>query len=111
MAACALPNSYLIFQNRAAQETIIYKDEQLREAQAWVARAQLQSTTNQSLQAELRERTEQFNQHWLGYQRQVDYRGIFSLSVFRFLVYLLFTILIFSVFSRMFLCFTSTFCI
>ncbi|XP_044508940.1 uncharacterized protein LOC123227883 isoform X1 [Mangifera indica] len=57
-------------QNRAAQETIIYKDEQLREAQAWVARAQLQSTTNQSLQAELRERTEQFNQHWLGYQRQ-----------------------------------------
>ncbi|XP_044492610.1 uncharacterized protein LOC123216261 isoform X2 [Mangifera indica] len=57
-------------QNRAAQETIIYKDEQLREAQAWVARIQLQSTTNQSLQAELRERTEQLNQLWLGCQRQ-----------------------------------------
>ncbi|KAJ0103056.1 hypothetical protein Patl1_05563 [Pistacia atlantica] len=70
MAKCPLPSSYLIFQNRAAQETIIYKDEQLREAQAWVARVQLQSTTNQSLQAELRERTEQFNQLWLGCQRQ-----------------------------------------
>ncbi|KAJ4726737.1 Reticulocyte-binding 2 a [Melia azedarach] len=57
-------------QHRVAQETIIYKDEQLREAQAWVARVQLQSTTNQSLQAELRERTEQFNQLWLGCQRQ-----------------------------------------
>ncbi|KAK1554910.1 hypothetical protein Q3G72_026251 [Acer saccharum] len=57
-------------QHRAAQETIMYKDEQLREAQAWVARVQLQSTTNQSLQAELRERTEQFNQLWLGCQRQ-----------------------------------------
>lgn len=57
-------------QHRVAQETIIYKDEQLREAQAWVARVQLQSSTNQSLQAELRERTEQFNQLWLGCQRQ-----------------------------------------
>ncbi|KAK2634037.1 hypothetical protein Ddye_028829 [Dipteronia dyeriana] len=57
-------------QHRAAQETIMYKDEQLREAQAWVARVQLQSTSNQSLQAELRERTEQFNQLWLGCQRQ-----------------------------------------
>lgn len=71
-----MPNSNLIFQHRAAQETIIYKDEQLREAQAWVARVQLQSTTNQSLQAELRERTEQFNQLWLGCQRQVDYLWI-----------------------------------
>ncbi|CAH2070068.1 unnamed protein product [Thlaspi arvense] len=61
-------------QNRIAQETIMYKDEQLREAQAWIARAQemdaLQSTTNHSLQAELRERTEQYNQLWLGCQRQ-----------------------------------------
>ncbi|KAL9432675.1 hypothetical protein AB3S75_027658 [Citrus x aurantiifolia] len=57
-------------QHRVAQETIIYKDEQLREAQAWVARVQLQSSTNHSLQAELRERTEQFNQLWLGCQRQ-----------------------------------------
>ncbi|XP_058104943.1 uncharacterized protein LOC131248608 isoform X2 [Magnolia sinica] len=61
-------------QHRVAQESILYKDEQLREAQAWVARVQemdaIQSTTNHSLQAELRERTEQFNQFWIGCQRQ-----------------------------------------
>ncbi|XP_042480701.1 uncharacterized protein LOC122061496 isoform X2 [Macadamia integrifolia] len=61
-------------QNRGAQEAILYKDEQLREAQAWMARVQemdaLQSTTNHSLQTELRERTEQFNQIWLDCQRQ-----------------------------------------
>ncbi|URE49722.1 hypothetical protein MUK42_31976 [Musa troglodytarum] len=59
---------------RVARETILFKDEQLREAQSWVARVQemdaLQSSTNQSLQAELRERTEQFNQYWIGFQRQ-----------------------------------------
>ncbi|KAF3432755.1 hypothetical protein FNV43_RR23857 [Rhamnella rubrinervis] len=58
-------------QHRIAQETILYKDERLREAQSWIARVQevdaLQSTT---LQAELRERTEQYNQLWLGCQRQ-----------------------------------------
>ncbi|KAI3808755.1 hypothetical protein L1987_24716 [Smallanthus sonchifolius] len=57
-------------QHRAAQETIIYKDEQ----QAWITRAQemdvLQMTTNHSLQAELRDRVEQYNQLWLGCQRQ-----------------------------------------
>nr|XP_027108610.1 uncharacterized protein LOC113728251 [Coffea arabica] len=61
-------------QNRIAQENILFKDEQLREAQAWITRVQemdaLQSTTNHSLQAELRERTEQYNQLWLGCQRQ-----------------------------------------
>ncbi|XP_010555751.1 PREDICTED: uncharacterized protein LOC104825162 isoform X2 [Tarenaya hassleriana] len=61
-------------QNRIAQETILYKDEQLREAQAWIARVQevdvLQSSTNHSLQTELRERTEQYNQLWIGCQRQ-----------------------------------------
>ncbi|KAG1360627.1 hypothetical protein COCNU_09G000900 [Cocos nucifera] len=61
-------------QHRVAQETILYKDEQLREAQAWITRIRemdaLQSTTNQSLQAELRERTEHFNQCWLGLQQQ-----------------------------------------
>ncbi|KAJ9546228.1 hypothetical protein OSB04_025935 [Centaurea solstitialis] len=61
-------------QHRVAQETLIYKDEKLREAQAWIARVQemdaLQSTTNHSLQAELRERTEQYNQLWIGCQRQ-----------------------------------------
>lgn len=73
-----LSNGNPIFQHRAAQENIMYKDEQLREAQAWVQRVQLQSTTNQSLQAELRERTEQFNQLWMGCQRQV------SLNIFYF---------------------------
>lgn len=61
-------------QDRIAQETSKYKDEQLREAQGWMARAQemdaFQSSTNHSLQAELRERTEQYNQLWLGCQRQ-----------------------------------------
>ncbi|GAV73244.1 hypothetical protein CFOL_v3_16730 [Cephalotus follicularis] len=61
-------------QHRVAQDTILYKDDQLREAQAWISRVQemdaLQSNTNHSLQAELRERTEQYNQLWLGCQRQ-----------------------------------------
>ncbi|XP_054788775.1 uncharacterized protein LOC129294428 isoform X2 [Prosopis cineraria] len=61
-------------QHRVAQETIMYKDEQLREAHAWIARVRevdaYQATTNQTLQAELRERTEQYNQLWMGYQRQ-----------------------------------------
>uniref|UniRef100_A0A2P2L3Z6 Uncharacterized protein LOC8262233 isoform X1 n=1 Tax=Rhizophora mucronata TaxID=61149 RepID=A0A2P2L3Z6_RHIMU len=58
-------------QHRVDQEAIFFKDEQLK---VWIARSQemdaLQSTTNHSLQAELRERTEQYNQLWLGYQRQ-----------------------------------------
>lgn len=61
-------------QHRVAQEAIAYKDEQLRDAQTWIQRAQemdaLQSTANHSLQAELRERTDQFNQFWVGCQRQ-----------------------------------------
>ncbi|XP_073035543.1 uncharacterized protein [Primulina eburnea] len=61
-------------QHRIAQDTIIFKDEQLREAQAWMTRARemdaLQSTTNHTLQAELHERTEQCNQLWIGCQRQ-----------------------------------------
>ncbi|XVF51072.1 hypothetical protein PTKIN_Ptkin04bG0154900 [Pterospermum kingtungense] len=61
-------------QYRAVQETILYKDEQLREAQTWISHVQemdvLQSSTNHSLQAELRERTEQYNQLWHGCQRQ-----------------------------------------
>lgn len=65
-----------IFQHRVAQETVMYKDEQLREAHAWIARVRevdaYQTTTNQTLQAELRERTEQYNQLWMGCQRQVD---------------------------------------
>ncbi|KAK9672376.1 hypothetical protein RND81_12G096800 [Saponaria officinalis] len=58
-------------QNRVAQETILYKDEQIRDAQAWMGRVQemdvLQSST---LQAELQKQTEQYNQLWLGWQRQ-----------------------------------------
>ncbi|KAL6972158.1 hypothetical protein U1Q18_031846 [Sarracenia purpurea var. burkii] len=61
-------------QHRVAQEAVLFKDEQLREAQAWITRVQemdaLQSTTNHSLQAELRERTEQYNQLWLSCQQQ-----------------------------------------
>ncbi|XP_022763167.1 uncharacterized protein LOC111308796 isoform X4 [Durio zibethinus] len=61
-------------QYRTAQETILYKDEKLREAQTWISGVQemdaLQSSTNHSLQAELRERTEQYNQLWHGCQRQ-----------------------------------------
>lgn len=65
----------VFIQHRIAQETILFKEEQLREAQTWLARAQemdaLLSSTNHSLQAELRERTEHYNQLWLGCQRQV----------------------------------------
>ncbi|XP_078442108.1 RNA polymerase II degradation factor isoform X2 [Wolffia australiana] len=61
-------------QHRVAQETILFKDEQLREAQAWMVRAQevdaFHLTTNQTLQAEIRERTEQFNQYFLGLHKQ-----------------------------------------
>ncbi|KAL3650592.1 hypothetical protein CASFOL_006995 [Castilleja foliolosa] len=61
-------------QHRIAQESINFKDEQLRDAQAWITRAleidALQTTTNHTLQAELRERTEHYNQLWLGCQRQ-----------------------------------------
>lgn len=61
-------------QHRVAQETVLFKDEQIREAQTWITRAQeidaLQTTTNHTLQAELRERTDQYNQLWLGCQRQ-----------------------------------------
>ncbi|XP_020244070.1 LOW QUALITY PROTEIN: uncharacterized protein LOC109822297 [Asparagus officinalis] len=58
-------------QHRAVQESILIKDEHLRNAQTWIARVQemdaLQST---KMQAELQERTEQFNQYWIGLQRQ-----------------------------------------
>lgn len=46
----------------------------MREAQAWIARAQeMDALQSQSLQGELRERTEQCQQLWLGWQRQVSY--------------------------------------
>ncbi|KAF9671041.1 hypothetical protein SADUNF_Sadunf12G0005600 [Salix dunnii] len=58
-------------QHRADQETIYLKDEQLK---VWIARVQemdaLHTNANHSLQAELRDRIEQYNQLWLGCQRQ-----------------------------------------
>ncbi|KAJ3692668.1 hypothetical protein LUZ60_011763 [Juncus effusus] len=61
-------------QHRVAQESMIFKEEQLREAHNWISRVQemdaLNNTTNQTLQNELRERTEQFYQYWMGLQRQ-----------------------------------------
>lgn len=79
----------LIFQHRADQETIYLKDEQLK---VWIARVQemdaLQSNANHSLQAELRDRTEQYNQLWFGFQRQVLAFFFFS-SFFGFFFILL----------------------
>ncbi|KAL3342349.1 hypothetical protein AABB24_026393 [Solanum stoloniferum] len=54
-------------QHRIAQETILFKDEQIRDAQTWVTRVQEFDAVQQG---ELRERTEQYNQLWLAYQRQ-----------------------------------------
>ncbi|KAL6900672.1 hypothetical protein ACP4OV_005348 [Aristida adscensionis] len=57
-------------QHRVAQENILYKDEQLREAHAWVTRVQeMDALQSQSLQNELRERMEQFNQYWITSQQ------------------------------------------
>lgn len=62
-------------QRRTAQEMLLYKDEQLREAQAWAARIQeldaMRLSSSHTLQVELRDRTDQFNQLWLGCQRQL----------------------------------------
>lgn len=63
------------FSKGLLRKQILFKDEQLREAQAWTTRAHemdtLHSLTIHSLQAELRERTEQYNQLWMGCQRRV----------------------------------------
>lgn len=62
-------------QRRTAQEMLLYKDEQLREAQAWAARIQeldaMRLSSSHTLQVELRDRTDQLNQLWLGCQRQL----------------------------------------
>ncbi|KAH6766886.1 hypothetical protein C2S52_017869 [Perilla frutescens var. hirtella] len=61
-------------QHRIAQETILFKDEQIRDLQTWINHTReidvLLTTSSHTLQAELRERTEQYNQLWLGCQRQ-----------------------------------------
>lgn len=74
---CHMSNLVVLWvQHRTAQETLAYKDDQLREAQAWVQRAQeldaFYANTHNSLHAELRDRNEQINQLWLGQQRQVS---------------------------------------
>jgi hypothetical protein len=74
LAFCIQPliNGHFILQHRVAQENILYKDEQLREAHAWVARVQeMDALQSQSLQVELRDRMEQFNQYWISSQQQV----------------------------------------
>ncbi|KAJ7532255.1 hypothetical protein O6H91_14G079800 [Diphasiastrum complanatum] len=62
-------------QHRATQDILSFKDEQLRDAQAWMTRAQeldaYHVSANSSLQLELRDRIDQMNQLWLGYQRQL----------------------------------------
>jgi len=58
-------------QNRVAQDNILYKDEQLRDAHSWISRVQeMDILQSQSLQAELRERTDQFGQCWSTFQQQ-----------------------------------------
>lgn len=64
----------LFFQHRVAQENILYKDEQLREAHAWVSQVrEMDALQSQSLQVELRERMEQFNQYWISSQQQASF--------------------------------------
>lgn len=62
-------------QHRSTQDALIFKDEQLREAQTWMQRAQeldaFHVNAQSSLHAELRDRTDQMNQLWLGYQKQL----------------------------------------
>ncbi|OAY59564.1 uncharacterized protein LOC110625778 isoform X2 [Manihot esculenta] len=55
-------------QHRVDQETIFLKDEQLK---VWIARVQEMDALQSTLQVELRERTEQYNQLWMGCQRQL----------------------------------------
>ncbi|KAF6153720.1 hypothetical protein GIB67_000953 [Kingdonia uniflora] len=54
-------------QHRVAQETMQYKDEQLREIQAWGTRVQ---EADAQIQVEYRDRLENFSQFWHGCQRQ-----------------------------------------
>ncbi|TVU04729.1 hypothetical protein EJB05_47873 [Eragrostis curvula] len=68
-------------QHRVAQENILYKDEQLRDAHAWVARVQeMDALQSQSLQVELRERMEQFNQYWISSQQQASFFALNELA-------------------------------
>ncbi|KAJ0968536.1 hypothetical protein J5N97_025453 [Dioscorea zingiberensis] len=63
---------FLPWRSRVAQDAILLKDEQLREAHAWILRLQeMGALQSSSLQAELRERTDQFYHYYLGFQCQV----------------------------------------
>ncbi|XP_039115879.1 uncharacterized protein MG269 homolog [Dioscorea cayenensis subsp. rotundata] len=54
-------------QHRVAQDTILFKDGQLKDAQAWIARLQEMGALQQ---AELREHVDQFHQYYMSLQRQ-----------------------------------------
>lgn len=72
----------IFFQHRILQEGFAFKEAELREAQNWIGSVQmeaLQSAANQALQAELRERSEQFNQYWAYLVRQVIFITQFNL--------------------------------
>lgn len=58
----------IIMQHRVAQDTILFKDGQLKDAQAWIARLQEMGALQQ---AELREHVDQFHQYYMSLQRQV----------------------------------------
>lgn len=46
----------------------------MREAHAWVSQVrEMDALQSQSLQVELRERMEQFNQYWISSQQQVSF--------------------------------------
>lgn len=76
---------FLFDQNRATQDLLLFKDGQLQDAQTWMARAQeldaYHVNANTTLHAELRERSDQLNQLWMGYQRQVIFLSELKLQV------------------------------
>jgi hypothetical protein len=61
----------------------------LREAHAWVSQVrEMDALQSQSLQVELRERMEQFNQYWISFQQQVNLINI-GLASFITLVFVI----------------------
>jgi hypothetical protein len=58
-------------QNRTSQDMLLFKDNQLQEAQGWMARSQELDLYVYNLNIELRERNDQLNQLWIGFQRQL----------------------------------------
>lgn len=50
---------------------LLFKDNQLQEAQGWMARSQELDLYVYNLNIELRDRNDQLNQLWIGFQRQV----------------------------------------